>query len=217
MEGNRKEIKDVKRSQLYWADFGKSNIVGSEQRDIRPVVVVQNNIGNKYSPTTIVAVVTSQLTKAKLPTHVEINEGVGDIKRDSIILTEQTKTIDKRRLISYIGDLDDITMSKVDDALKISLDLETLQEQRDRVQYEEYISKLNDKVNEIKGLDYFITKWIKVGNALKDIKEDIQELNFRMTELEKLKSEYRIDNVEYSPIYTDWLQGDINNNNRMVG
>ena len=109
----------VKKGELYFADL--SPVVGSEQGGIRPVLIVQNDIGNKYSPTIIVAAVTSQINKAKLPTHVELCAAPHGLKKDSVILLEQLRTIDKKRLQERIGKIDDTGLSQVNDALSISL------------------------------------------------------------------------------------------------
>ncbi len=109
----------IKRGELYYADL--SPVVGSEQGGIRPVLVVQNDVGNKYSPTVIAAAVTSKINKAKLPTHIELPSSQYGLVRDSVILLEQIRTLDKRRLKERIGELNDITMSKVDHAILISL------------------------------------------------------------------------------------------------
>ena len=108
----------IKRGELYYADL--SPVVGSEQGGIRPVLVVQNDVGNKYSPTVIAAAVTRNITKAKLPTHIELPSSYG-LVRDSVILLEQIRTLDKRRLKERIGELNESTMSKVDKAILISL------------------------------------------------------------------------------------------------
>ncbi len=108
----------IKRGELYYADL--SPVVGSEQGGVRPVLVVQNDVGNKYSPTIIAAAVTSRLNKAKLPTHIELPPSFG-LAKDSIILLEQIRTIDKRRLKERIGELPVSTMKKVDKAILISL------------------------------------------------------------------------------------------------
>lgn len=113
------QIMDIKRGELYYADL--SPVVGSEQGGVRPVLVVQNDVGNKYSPTVIAAAVTSKLTKAKLPTHIEIAGRAYGLQRDSVILLEQIRTLDKRRLKERIGALPDSTMRRVDGALLISL------------------------------------------------------------------------------------------------
>jgi mRNA interferase MazF len=112
----------IKRGELYYADL--SPVVGSEQGGIRPVLVVQNDVGNKYSPTIIAAAVTSKINKAKLPTHIELPSNVFGLAKDSVILLEQIRTLDKRRLKERIGELSDSTMSKVDKAILISLGFE---------------------------------------------------------------------------------------------
>lgn len=108
----------IKRGDIYYADL--SPVIGSEQGGVRPVVVVQNDVGNKYSPTVIAAAITSKINKAKLPTHIEINAENFGLPKDSVVLTEQIRTIDKRRLKEKIGCLDDAYMNKVNDALIIS-------------------------------------------------------------------------------------------------
>lgn len=109
----------VKRGQIYYADL--SPVVGSEQGGTRPVLIIQNDVGNKYSPTVIACAVTSQMTKAKLPTHIEVKQGQFGLPKDSVILLEQIRTLDKRRLKEKLGELDALTMSKVDRAILISL------------------------------------------------------------------------------------------------
>ncbi|AQX56323.1 type II toxin-antitoxin system PemK/MazF family toxin [Priestia flexa] len=111
----------VKRGDVYFADL--SPVVGSEQGGVRPVLVIQNDIGNRFSPTVIVAAITAQIQKAKLPTHVEINAKKYGFERDSVILLEQIRTIDKQRLTDKITHLDDEMMDRVDDALQISVGL----------------------------------------------------------------------------------------------
>lgn len=111
-------MNDIKRGELYYADL--SPVVGSEQGGIRPVLVVQNNVGNKYSPTVIVAAITSQMSKAKIPTHIELSKSYG-LTKDSVLLLEQIRTLDKRRLKEKIGFLDDKCMRRVNEALLISL------------------------------------------------------------------------------------------------
>jgi mRNA interferase MazF len=111
----------VKRGDVYFADL--SPVVGSEQGGVRPVLIIQNDIGNRFSPTVIVAAITAQIQKAKLPTHVEIDAKKYGFERDSVILLEQIRTIDKQRLTDKITHLDDEMMEQVDDALQISLGL----------------------------------------------------------------------------------------------
>ena len=109
----------IKRGELYFADL--SPVVGSEQGGIRPILIVQNDTGNKYSPTIIAAAVTSKLNKAKLPTHIELSAKEFGLSKDSVILLEQIRTLDKRRLKEKIGALSDNQMQKVNVALLISL------------------------------------------------------------------------------------------------
>ncbi|WLR42147.1 type II toxin-antitoxin system endoribonuclease NdoA [Bacillus carboniphilus] len=111
----------VKRGDVYFADL--SPVVGSEQGGVRPVLIIQNDIGNRFSPTVIVAAITAQIQKAKLPTHVEIDSKKYGFERDSVILLEQIRTIDKQRLTDKITHLDDEMMDKVNEALQISLGL----------------------------------------------------------------------------------------------
>jgi mRNA interferase MazF len=111
----------VRRGDIFYADLNP--VIGSEQGGIRPVLVVQNDVGNKYSPTVIIAAITSQIDKAKLPTHIELQSEDYGLEKDSVILLEQLRTIDKRRLKEKITILDQDTMVKVDEALKVSLGL----------------------------------------------------------------------------------------------
>ena len=109
----------IKRGELYYADL--SPVVGSEQGGVRPVLVVQNDVVNRFSPTVIAAAVTSKLDKARLPTHIELSAKLYGLSKDSVVLLEQIRTIDKRRLKERIGALSPQTMARVDDALLISL------------------------------------------------------------------------------------------------
>ncbi len=109
----------VKRGELYFADL--SPVVGSEQGGIRPVLVVQNDIVNKYSPTVIAAAITSKLDKAKLPTHIELSSKEYGLEKDSVVLLEQIRTIDKTRLKERIGELNTFKMNQVNKAMMISL------------------------------------------------------------------------------------------------
>jgi mRNA interferase MazF len=111
----------IKRGDILYADL--SPVIGSEQGGVRPVLVIQNDIGNKYSPTVIVAAITSQINKAKLPTHVEIKAEEYGISKDSVILLEQIRTIDKKRLKEKVGHLSDEMMKRVDDGLQVSFGL----------------------------------------------------------------------------------------------
>lgn len=111
----------VKRGDIYYADL--SPVVGSEQGGIRPVLIVQNDVGNKYSPTVIAAAITSQINKAKMPTHIELSALEYGLYKDSVILLEQIRTIDKKRLREKVAHLDKGLMDNVNDALTISFGL----------------------------------------------------------------------------------------------
>ncbi len=116
----------VKRGDIFYADL--SPVVGSEQGGLRPVLIVQNDVGNKYSPTVIAAAITSRMGKTKLPTHIDVTHSAESsvsrgLARDSVILLEQVRTIDKRRLKEHIGHLDDYTMQRVNTAISVSFGL----------------------------------------------------------------------------------------------
>lgn len=113
------EKTEIKRGEIYYADL--SPVVGSEQGGVRPVLVIQNDVGNKYSPTVIVAAITSQINKAKIPTHVELSALQYNLPKDSVVLLEQIRTIDKRRLKDKLSALDSEKMHKVNLAMLISL------------------------------------------------------------------------------------------------
>ena len=113
----------IRRGDIYYADLRP--VIGSEQGGVRPVLIIQNNIGNRHSPTVICAAITSQMNKAKLPTHVELKSSKYNIMKDSVILLEQLRTIDKQRLKDKVCHLDDEILKKIDHALAISLELYT--------------------------------------------------------------------------------------------
>lgn len=109
----------IKRGEVYYADLNP--VIGSEQGGVRPIVVLQNDVGNKYSPTVIAAATTSKLTKAKLPTHIELSRERSPLPRDSVVLLEQIRTIDKSRIKEKIGELPPEIMGRIDEALLLSL------------------------------------------------------------------------------------------------
>ena len=113
----------VRRGDIYYADL--SPVVGSEQGGIRPVLIIQNDVGNRHSPTVICAAITSRMNKAKLPTHVELDTRRSDMIKDSVILLEQLRTIDKQRLREKICHIDEELQRRVDYALMVSLELPT--------------------------------------------------------------------------------------------
>lgn len=113
----------IRRGDIYYADL--SPVVGSEQGGIRPVLIIQNDVGNRHSPTVICAAITSRMNKAKLPTHIEMDVRRYQIVKNSVILLEQIRTIDKQRLKEFVCHVDRELMKKVNEALKVSLELHT--------------------------------------------------------------------------------------------
>jgi len=112
----------VKRGDIYYADL--SPVVGSEQGGVRPVLIIQNDTGNRYSPTVIAAAITSQTGKARLPTHIELSAARSGLTRDSVVLLEQVRTLDKRRLREKMGKADDAVMEQIDTAIAVSFGLQ---------------------------------------------------------------------------------------------
>ncbi len=113
----------IKRGDIYYADL--SPVIGSEQGGVRPVLIIQNDVGNRYSPTVICAAITSQINKAKLPTHIELIGDKYPLVKDSVVLLEQLRTIDKRRLKEKVCRLDNKVMGMVDNAILVSLNINT--------------------------------------------------------------------------------------------
>lgn len=122
-------MKNTKRGNIYYADLNP--VVGSEQGGVRPVLILQNNIGNQHSPTVIAAAITSKAEKTALPTHITLCGGSCGLPQDSIVLLEQVRTLDKRRLREYVGSLDDQSIIKINAALAISMGLTELEEMQD--------------------------------------------------------------------------------------
>ena len=114
-------IQQIKRGDIFYADL--SPVIGSEQGGLRPVLIVQNDVGNKYSPTVIAAAITSKMGKTRLPTHIDIYKDKVGLQKDSVILLEQIRTLDKRRLKEKMGHLDDDVMDKVNSAIAVSFGL----------------------------------------------------------------------------------------------
>ena len=113
----------IRRGDIFYADLRP--VIGSEQGGVRPVLIIQNDVGNRHSPTVICAAITSQMNKAKLPTHVELDSRKYDLVKDSVVLLEQLRTIDKKRLKDKVCHLDQAMLDKVNHALEISLELTT--------------------------------------------------------------------------------------------
>lgn len=115
----------IKRGDIFYADL--SPVIGSEQGGIRPVLIIQNNIGNKFSPTVIAAAITSQRSKTNLPTHISLRASGSGLAKDSVVLLEQIRTLDKKRLKEKMGFLDDAYMNKINEALSVSFGLNTME------------------------------------------------------------------------------------------
>jgi len=131
---------NIKRGDIYYADL--SPVVGSEQGGLRPVLIVQNDIGNRYSPTVIAAAITSRLGKNKLPTHIDIYASEVGLAKDSIVLLEQIRTLDKRRLREKMGHLNESVMARVNDAIQVSFGLvEQPTPERDRASARVYTGR----------------------------------------------------------------------------
>lgn len=176
---------NFKRGDIFYADFGEG--IGSEQGGIRPVVIVQNDVGNKFSPTLIVSPLTSKMMKTKLPTHVMIKASESGLPKDSIALTEQVRVLDKSRIKSYITSLNGLTLARLNEALEISLGL----------------ANNNDKIaertaNEIKVIDMFIVKCMKFfGDNINSIKEELKEREVKVNELETYCKSKRLNMNNY--------------------
>lgn len=165
----RKMIKsDIKRGDIYYASLNP--VVGSEQKGERPVVVIQNNLGNKYSPTVIIAPLTEVIKKADLPTHITIFRN-DFLKYDSMILLEQLRTIDKSRLISYLGKLKDNQLQKIDNALIKTLSINII-----GYLFSLGIGEYNEKKNERIYSDYYF-KETKTRDSIKSNKQKRSKRN----------------------------------------
>lgn len=188
-------IKDYEyeRGQVYWVDLGETS-QGSEQTGLRPCVIISNNTGNKFSTTLIIAILSSRIHKAKLPTHILLKKQEYKwLKKDSFIAMEQLRTIDKIRIRGYIGSLKDEVFNR---ALEISLGLKT--------------SKCNsrvykiaeEKISYLQELKHFITIWISKGKNVNLIGEEIEEYGFKLKEVStflnenKLASEFNLGDLE---------------------
>ena len=200
-----------KRGQIYIADL--TDVKGSEQGGYRPVLIIQNDIGNKYSPTVIVACITSRV-KNNMPTHAmlidEFREG---LDKDSVILLEQIRTLDKRRLRKYIGTISSSEMDKVNEALKISVGL------REEIKLtESQKEELKHVRAELERIDNIICWWIDDrGGDILSIPTEMMEFNMRYKEYNYLINKYRIDNkyeIKYEKVLARGKEKDLD---RMVG
>ena len=189
----RKINKEITWGSLYYARLSGNQ--GSEQGGVRPVIVIQNDIGNNYSPTIIVACITSQMTKTKLPTHVEIS-GYG-LEKDSVILMETVRQIDKRRLMSYIGKIDNMeTIMKIEKAIRINTNRRIGHETRVRKDIKQYVY---DKLNKIE--QYKVT--ISTLKELNINSDDIEDKKF--IEENSLMRYCDNENISYDSILKDYM------------
>ena len=197
----------IRRGQIYEIDFGTP--MGSEQGGVRPAVVIQNDIGNKYSPTIIVCPITSRFSKKELPTHIAIKEFENaGLDRLSQVLAEQISTKDKRKVLRYIGSIDSMTMGMIDRAIEISVQVgqnKLNSESRE-------VSVVKRMVKEIEELDSFVRMWLSYNNDIEPIKEQMKERELKIKSLEKYANDKKINYRNYyNPIIKE------KENNRMVG
>ena len=186
--------RNFKRGEIYWFDFGIAK--GSEQGGIRPAMIIQNDIGNKYSPTVIVCPITSQIKKKEWPTHVYLSDYIKyGLRRPSQVITEQMKTTDKSQLGDYIGIIDKVVMDRVDKAIEISVNVGSakhLSEPRE-------IKVIKEKVEDIKDLDRFISMWFSKNNDTERIQDYIEDREIAIKDLEKYAE---MNNINYRKYYS---------------
>lgn len=200
--------RQCKRSCIHWVDFGETK--GSEQGGIRPAIIIQNDIGNKYSPTVIVCPISSEIKKKELPTHVYLeNWRTYGLTKPSQVITEQIRTRDKAQLGDYIGCVDVDTMNKIDKAIEISVQVGSA---KNIVEPRE-IRSVKVKAETIKTLDSFLVEaFFSSGERnMKAIEELVQEREDRLKDLERFASSY---NINYKEYYNPMIYGNLE---RMVG
>lgn len=189
----------IKRGDILWINFGKKNVIGSEQsKELRPAIVIQNDIGNKFSPVVIVALITSQLGKTKLPVHVEISSSCG-LPKDSLILCEQIKSVDKQRIEGYICHVNQNILNKVDKAIEISLS--TGESKYYTMRREEQVA--HSKAKLVYSIDLTLRELIQENESLKLIeKYTIKRVN-RINELKEYCQLNRLDYTRFYSVVTD--------------
>lgn len=188
---NNIDIKII-RGGIFFADLGEENIVGSEQRGQRPVIIISNDIGNKFSPTVKVAVITSQLSKAKLPTHVEVSRQYG-LLQDSVALVEQTRVIDKSRLTAYIGQADDALIEQLNKAIEVSFEVGQA-EKKSRIK-----TIIDEKIYEIHSIELTIQTLQERGMLADNTFESLY--TERGHKLEVLEQFCKMNNLNYLTYY----------------
>jgi len=191
---DRSQMETIKRGDIFWVDFGDANVVGCEQSKTRPCICVGNDIGNKFSPVVIVAVITSQINKAKMPTHVQVGVDCG-LDKDSIILLEQIKTVDKRRITSTIGKASQEVLDRVDRAIEISLTVGNAKHSVMNNQEKGATCKANLVYNS----ESVLREMIQENESFILIDKYTQK---RMKRLNELESYCKINNLDYRRFYT---------------
>lgn len=193
-----------KRGDVFWARLGEGE--GSEQSGLRPVVVIQNDIGNKFSPTVIVVIATTK-TKNKLPTHFLLSSDKYDrLKYDTLIMTEQVRTLDKRRLGDHIASLDDIDTAILDKTLSISVQIDRINS--------DVMNEINTIKNRVIELDGFICGWARKGKSLIDLQDDFVERDSLLSELKTICRKY---DMVYSNVYDETRLKNVLYNLSVVG
>ena len=191
------------RGDIHYVNLGEAKVQG-EQSGIRPCIIIQNNVGNKFSPTVIVSVLSSQIQKCKLPTHVLITrEECKGLKYDSFVATEQIKTISKDKLGDYIGHVEN---ERLDKAIRISLGVN-----------EEIQNIINRKLDSIEFLDEFIHNWINKGRDVELIEDTIQERELRVKDLKAYCLQHKKDINDYYKYSEVNIKHNTNKKIRMVG
>lgn len=191
-------VRRILRGDVFYANLG-SDGVGSEQNGRRPVLITSNDLCNKFSPTVTIVVITSKISKKKLPTQVIINqEEYSFLLSDSMVTCEQIRTIDKSRISTYLGRLDEETMEEVDRAIEIQNGLAKVEPKE--------VKFTKAKVDRIKGLDDLIQMWMEKGRDLSEISDFMSERELRIKELERYCNSCGLN-------YREYYKPQINNNN----
>ena len=187
----------VKRGEVYLVDLGKENKVGSEQTGIRPVIIVQNEIGNKFSPTIIVATITSQTQKKRMPTQVLIGKESG-LLTNSMAMMEQLLVISKERLGKHIGTAPNNIMEEIDKALKVSLELEKIERKE--------IQEAKRKAKLIEDMDNVIKAWLDMSRDVSEIYDFISERQARVNDLKSYCENFQLLYTNYYAASIDTMK-----------
>jgi len=188
--------RQCKRACIHWVDFGETK--GSEQGGIRPAIIIQNDIGNKYSPTVIVCPISSEIKKKELPTHVYLeNWRTYGLTKPSQVITEQIRTRDKAQLGDYIGCVDVDTMNKIDKAIEISVQVGSA---KNIIEPRE-VRESKRKAQEIREIDSFLRMWFLKNDDMSKVQEYIKDREIMIKDLELYSTRYNLDYREfYQPI-----------------